>query len=235
MNFRISNLKRAYQRNMLIGFITAGLLFVSVFALAATWTDEYEQVVIAADDNMKPDTLIVRPPIPPGPTDIINIKTGSPPEPPEIGEIVPVAESLVEQTAEIPTQDQLAKWVPDNPEFDPDRYTSDANIKKVIETLLPQPDEFIPREVDPVQLNTANPVYPPIAQRAGMEGVVWINALVGEEGKVLDVIMVKESNPKADFGAAAIEAAYKTTWKPALANGQPVAVWVTYKVEFILR
>jgi len=235
MNFRISNLKRVYQRNMLIGFLTAGTLFVSVFALASNWSKEYEKISIFIEEDPGLDTLIVYPPIPPKPIELEDIRTGSPPEPPEIGQIIAVADTLVKQVAEIPTQNQLTKWIPDNPEFDPDRYTSEANIEKVIETLLPQPGVFIPREVNPVQINTVNPEYPPIAQRAGVEGVVWLNALVDKDGKVRDVIIVKESGANAGFEEAAIKAAYKTAWKPAIANGQPIALWVTYKVEFVLK
>ena len=78
-------------------------------------------------------------------------------------------------------------------------------------------------------------MYPPIAQRAGIQGAVWVKALVDKEGTVRDVVIEKGSDANAGFEEAAIDAAKKTVWKPAIANGQPTAVWVTYKVEFVLR
>ncbi|UCC80642.1 MAG: TonB family protein [Candidatus Zixiibacteriota bacterium] len=228
-------LKRAYQRNMLIGFTTAGLLFSSVFALASTWNREYKQSINVIIDDYPPDTLVVFPPLPPTPTKAINVTTEQPPEPPEFGLIIAVEDSLAEKAGEIPTQNQIASWVPNNPEFDPVYYTSEANIEKVLESLLPQPGVFVPYDEMPVAINQPTPIYPPLAQRAGIQGVVWINALVDKNGKVRDVKIFKESNANAGFEEAAIEAAYKTTWKPAIANGQPIALWVTYKVEFVLK
>ena len=32
---------------------------------------------------------------------------------------------------------------------------------------------------------------------------------------------------------AAVKAAYKCRFKPAIQNGRPVAVWVSYQVEFV--
>ena len=40
---------------------------------------------------------------------------------------------------------------------------------------------------------------------------------------------------RARFDDAAIEAAYKCKYKPAIQNGRPVAVWVSYQVEFVLE
>lgn len=235
MNFGISDLKKAYRRNMLIGFVAAGLFFVSLFTLALAWTGENEEAGTVILVEPRPDTLVVMPPVPPRPTETIHVKTEPPPKPPEIGIIVAVEDSLVEEGGKIPTQNQLQTWVPEQPSFDPAEYASEDNIKKVLETLLPQPGVFVPRDVDPVKIHPVRPVYPALPQHAGIEGDVWLQALVDKEGIVRDVIIMKCTNPNAGFEEAAIAAAYKTTWKPAIANGLPVAVWVTYKVEFVLR
>jgi TonB family protein len=59
--------------------------------------------------------------------------------------------------------------------------------------------------------------------------------LIDVEGRVRDVVVAKESGESESFGRAAKEAALKTVWKPAISNGQPVAVWITYKVSFRLK
>jgi len=46
--------------------------------------------------------------------------------------------------------------------------------------------------------------------------------------------LVKESGANAGFEEAALKAARKRKYRPALQNGQPVAVWVTYKKIFKL-
>lgn len=235
MNYGILDLKRKYQKNMLIGFFTAGIFFVSVFALASNWSKEYEKIPVFVEKDPRLDTLIVYPPIPPKPIDIEDIRTGPPPDAPEIGQIVAVDDTLVKEAEEIPTQNQLMKWIPNEPQFDPIEYASEANIEKIVNALLAKQDTFVPYDEGPVIINKFQPVYPSLAKKAGLEGVVWLKAWIDPEGTVRDVSIVNSSEKDAGFEEAAIEAAYKTTWKPAIANGQPVALWITYKVEFILK
>ena len=234
MSFKISNLKKKYQKNMLVGFIAAGLFVISISALASTWNRGNEESTASALNNPPPDSIILYPP-PPKPTGPIFVIPGPPPAPPEVGKIIPVEDSLIKEVSEVPTQQQLAASAPDAPEFDPDEYASEENIEKVVRSLLPPPDVFVPYDEMPVAINQPSPDYPPLAQRAGIQGVVWLKALIDQQGKVRRVIIEKDSEAHAGFEEAAIDAAYKTTWKPALANGQPVALWVTYKVEFVLK
>ena len=65
-----------------------------------------------------------------------------------------------------------------------------------------------------------------------MEGTVVVQALVGREGTVLDTKVVK-SVPVLD--QAAVEAVRGWTFKPAMAKGQPVQVWVAVPVKFSLH
>jgi protein TonB len=104
-----------------------------------------------------------------------------------------------------------------------------------LEEYLPPPDEFIPYEEQPLQIDLPQPVYPEMAKKAGIEGSVWVKVLVDKNGDVRDALIYKESGAKAGFEEAAMEAAKKGKWKPALQNKQPVAVWVAYKVDFRLK
>jgi TonB family protein len=47
--------------------------------------------------------------------------------------------------------------------------------------------------------------------------------------------VAKSSGSNVGFDEAAVEAALQCIYKPAIQNGQPVAVWVTYPVEFKLK
>jgi len=89
--------------------------------------------------------------------------------------------------------------------------------------------------IAPVQVDLVQPVYPDNALNSGRTGKVWVKALIDTTGDVLDVVVVPDSVKNVEFEMSAINAAYKTTWKPATLDGRPVMVWVTYKVEFKLR
>ena len=50
-----------------------------------------------------------------------------------------------------------------------------------------------------------------------------------------DARILKESGNEFRFDEAALDAAKKTTWKPAVQDGKKVAVWVSYQIKFQLR
>jgi|WetSurMetagenome_2_1015567.scaffolds.fasta_scaffold300059_2 TonB family protein len=112
-----------------------------------------------------------------------------------------------------------------------------GNIKVDIplEEYLPQADEFVAYEELPVIVTLQPPVYPPMAVKAQIEGTVTVKVLVDKSGNVRDAIVVKPSGANAGFEEAALEAAKKGKWKPAIQNKQPVAVWVSYPIQFRLN
>ena len=230
------DLKRIYQRNMLLGFgIAGGLHLLVIGTIAVVLSLNAGDLIDVPRVVIESKTEMVHPPTIERPQNKIRVVTPEHEIRPSVGVPEPVPDEEAPEDVEIATQDDLAAMAPDNPVENLEDINIEVNVNEIIEDLMPAPDEFVPYEVYPVQINTVNPDYPPLAQRAGIQGVVWLNALVDKEGKVRDVIIVKESKANAGFEEAAIEAAYKTTWKPAIANGQPIALWVTYKVEFVLR
>lgn len=100
---------------------------------------------------------------------------------------------------------------------------------------LPDPDEFIAVEEeakwDPADLQRRIK-YPEAAQRAGIEGTVIVRALVGKDGRVLNVIIDRSDNTMLE--KAAVDAVKKTPFTPAIQNRQPVAMWVQVDVQFTL-
>ena len=86
----------------------------------------------------------------------------------------------------------------------------------------------------PVMIQEARPVYPKGALRIGLEGSAWIKALVDSRG-VVRKAMVLRSSESVLLDEAALNAAFKCRYKPAVQNGRPVAVWVTYRVDFVLN
>ncbi len=98
---------------------------------------------------------------------------------------------------------------------------------------LPGKDEFVWAEIQPELIHSVQPDYPRFAKDAGLEGRVIVKALVGPEGSVLDAIVFGSSGHLLlDEAALAVAGKYK--YKPAIQNGNPIAIWVTYTVEFTL-
>jgi protein TonB len=78
-------------------------------------------------------------------------------------------------------------------------------------------------------------VYPPIALRSGLEGMVYLELFIDREGSVQRITVLKEDPPERGFGEAAVNAFRGIRGKPAESNGQPVAVRYRYPVRFRMR
>jgi TonB family protein len=99
--------------------------------------------------------------------------------------------------------------------------------------FTPKEDEFVPVEIMPELIHQVRPEYPEEARKEGIEGATWVKALVDTEGNVSKVELGKTSGVDA-LDQAALEAAKEFKFKPGLQKGKPVAVWVNFKVDFVL-
>ena len=84
----------------------------------------------------------------------------------------------------------------------------------------------------PRQTKNARPTYPREAQAERASGVVTLELLIGPDGKVKDVRVVR-SSPLLD--KAAIETVRKWEYEPTRVNGMPVSVVMTANISFSLR
>jgi len=78
-------------------------------------------------------------------------------------------------------------------------------------------------------------VYPPIAQRSNIEGMVYLELFIDRQGNVRNVRILRENPPNRGFGEAAVNAFKGIRGKPAEANGEPVAVRFRYNLNFKLN
>jgi protein TonB len=97
---------------------------------------------------------------------------------------------------------------------------------------LPGPEDYVAFEKEPEMVSPPEPQYPDIAKEAGVEGIVLVRVLVGEDGFVKDVMII-QSVPMLDDAAAT--AAQRAVFKPALQKDKPVAVWMVIPIEFKLH
>jgi protein TonB len=156
-----------------------------------------------------------------------------PPPPPEIPppEIPPTAvESIAEtmiETDEVPV-DQVVV-APGTLEA-PQAPVQAAEEERYLPMhMISVPPVFSEREV------LASLVYPPIALRAGIEGMVYLELFIDRQGEIRQITVLRENPPDRGFGEAAVNAFRGLKGKPAEANGEPVAVRYRYPVRFTIR
>jgi len=94
--------------------------------------------------------------------------------------------------------------------------------------------KFIPYDDPPVAKSPINPVYPEIAQEAGIEGTVIVQAFINAKGIVEETIILK-GVPNTGLDEAASEAIRRTRFKPAKQRDRPVGVWISIPVHFTLK
>ena len=94
--------------------------------------------------------------------------------------------------------------------------------------------KFIPYDDPPRPVTPIKPVYPDIAQEAGIEGQVLVQCFIDEKGRVKETIVVK-GIPNTGLNESAVEALRKTRFRPAKQRERPVAVWITIPINFKLQ
>jgi protein TonB len=96
-------------------------------------------------------------------------------------------------------------------------------------TTGPEPaeDSFRPPEI----LDREEPVYPSRARKRGEGGVIELKVLVNEQGRVVRVMIVS-GIPGSELEARAIDAALRSTYRPATEDGESVEAWTTERFVF---
>jgi protein TonB len=94
--------------------------------------------------------------------------------------------------------------------------------------------KFIPYDDPPRPLFPIKPVYPDIAQEAGIEGQVFVQCFIDEKGRVKETIILK-GIPNTGLNEAAEEALRKTRFRPAKQRERAVGVWITIPINFKLQ
>jgi protein TonB len=84
----------------------------------------------------------------------------------------------------------------------------------------------------PAKIRDVIPVYPEIAQRARVEGIVILEAIIGVDGRVTEARVLR-SIPLLD--QPALDAVRQWAFTSALLNGVPVPVIMTVTVTFKLK
>lgn len=143
------------------------------------------------------------------------------------GIAVPVPDAKAPEEQTIASQHELK-----TPEVGTGSAGDSIVVQPPEKEVLPKLNDFVYAEEYPELVTDAKPDYPDIAKEAGVEGTVYLRVLVGKDGRVLDVHIDRGIPMLND---AAMKAARKWVFKPALNNNRPVSVWVSRPVKFSLH
>jgi len=87
----------------------------------------------------------------------------------------------------------------------------------------------------PRVVRQVKPTYPTMAERQKIEDVVIVSALVSENGKVLDVKILRGESKPFGFNDAALRAIRSFTFAPATKDGKRVRTWFPVPFKFSLH
>lgn len=227
-------MKAKYQRNFGIGTLSIAsfvlLLVLGSWVYAKIQGEEIEAIDASAvviktvADLGPPPSIAKKPP---------QVKVSQPDvAAPKVGIPKPVAdEEVLDDDVVLATKDEMAEIVaPDITAGNDD----DIVVDIAEDDYLPSADEFIPVEILPEMIHEVKPEYPRLARQAGIEGTVWVKALVSKSGDVIKA-QIGKSAGTASLDEAALAVAKENKFKPGIQNGRPINVWVTYKVSFSLN
>jgi TonB family protein len=93
---------------------------------------------------------------------------------------------------------------------------------------------FVKGEVQhPRKIDSPPPLYTKVAKEEGLQGIVILQALIDEQGRVAEVEVVK--GLPLGLTEAAIDALRQWTFEPATLDGEPVAVFYNLTFNFRLE
>ncbi|HMF09480.1 MAG TPA: TonB family protein, partial [Thermoanaerobaculia bacterium] len=96
-----------------------------------------------------------------------------------------------------------------------------------VEASADNPEET---EIPPRILRIVKPVYPEVALRARIRGLVVLRVMVSENGSPEQIQVVRGA--AGGLTEAAVSAVRRWTFEPARRNGQPVRAWTTVPIPF---
>ncbi len=131
---------------------------------------------------------------------------------------------------------------PATPADNPDEGIKTITPTDLVENIIPinpiGPEiEIVPYykvEVKPQPLYLPQPIYPPLALQAGVEGKAVVKMLVDTDGSVIAVEILKSSGNQM-LDESAISSAKSSKFTPAKQRDKFVRVWVVRTIEFKIK
>jgi protein TonB len=158
-----------------------------------------------------------------------------PPPPPPPRDPSPVVQNTVEAVAETMIEtDEVPEEVVAGPESVQGIQGVQEGVREGAIDYLPMSRISVLPKFDEERIRRAT-VYPPIALRANIEGIVYLELFVDNKGEIREIRILRETPGNRGFGEAAVSAFKGIRGEPAQSNGQAVAVRFRYPVRFTIR
>lgn len=224
-------IREAYNMNMKTGLLAAGMIHILVFAavmISGSTVDQNAGVIVCTfppfNTPLRFDSYVLRPTIAPK----ISLNNNS------FGIPIPIPDPEFSPERVLTPMDQSGAI---SGTVTVDGYGSgtdgDSPTGNGTGDEEARPADFTPGvEKYPMILMNPSPQYPDLARSAGIEGTVYVKMWVAKDGTVKTAEVVKSSSEI--FDQAALDAAKKWLFTPAIMNSRPVSVFVTVPFKFRL-
>ncbi|MGQ9847742.1 MAG: energy transducer TonB, partial [Bacteroidales bacterium] len=155
-----------------------------------------------------------------------------PPPPPPVTDVLEIVEDNKEITNEVTVENTEADAnteIQAKVEVQEEEETEEVVNFYVIE----EKPEFPGGEAAMFQWISKNIKYPEIAKENGVQGKVYIQFVIGKDGKVTDVQVIRGVDPSLDKEAVRVVQSMPA-WKPGKQRGKPVKVSFQLPINFKL-
>lgn len=210
------NLKNKYTLYMEAGLIvTLGILIV---AFRADWSNKSDfEIVLPEQEQITMEEIqqtqqIEQPPPPP-----------KPPVPVEVPNDEILEDDILDLDASLDLDAPAAALPPPPPP--PEEEEDEPEIFFIVEEM--------PEPIGGIAAIQADVKYPEIARKAGVEGRVFLQFVVNEQGNVQDVVVSRGIGAGCD--EEAVRAVSEAKFTPGKQRGKPVKVRMSLPVTFKLK
>jgi len=207
-----ANLRRRYPVLVEIGLIASLALLIAAFRVQYNPDTEFiiteEQQIVVEMEEIEQTQQIEKPPPPP-----------RPPVPIEVPNDEILEDDIIDIDAEIDFDEPIVLPPP------PPTAEPEPEIFVVVENM--------PELIGGIAGLQKRVTYPEIAKKAGVEGTVFLQFIVDEEGNVVDPVVMRGIGAGCD--EAALEAIRTAKFKPGRQRGKPVKVKFSLPVRFRLK
>ena len=229
-------LKRFGRRLLIRGIVIAGLLHLAAFGgwLAARTFKPAPPPAQAIEINIKKITSTADLGVPPSLSQADNVAVEAAvavAAAPSIGVPEPVPDFQATTTTLATVAQISQELTPIDPKELGANQDSLLIDPSIFDTSSDEPVSINSVQELPVPINTPSPVYPDLARSGDVEGQVRVQALITRDGKVAQVRVIEGNLVLHEAAVAAVK---QWTFKPALQQHKPVAVWVEIPLDFSL-
>jgi len=214
-----------------LGFVASLSLLLSALA----WTS-YDVAIIQAidfeadllEDEEIPVNIVQPPPPPPPPQQTTVIEIVDDEE--EIEEELEIEDIELDEDTEIEIIEEVEEELEEDIPF-----MVVENMPALGDCKSMRGDErHTCTQMEIIRYVSSNTKYPPIAKDAGIQGTVFVYFVVGKDGKVRDVKVLREVDPRLDKEAVRVVESLPD-FEPGEQRGKAVSVQYTIPVKFIIR